>query len=201
MFLRVFRWKIEGHMPRDVSRAVFIAVPHTSNWDFVWALPIAWSYRVKPAFMGKDSLFRWPWGVIMRGIGGIPIDRARKTGVVVMAVEKLQETPGGLVLLVQPEGTRSRKTHWKSGFYHIADGAGVPIICSFLDFKRRTGGIGPILYPSGDLKADMDSLRAFYGEVTACYPEHMSPMRLKEEDALAEQPADTTSEGSASPEA
>jgi 1-acyl-sn-glycerol-3-phosphate acyltransferase len=180
LFLRWFGWRVEGSLPPGV-KGVAIAAPHTSNWDMPFMLAVAWKLGVRPAWLGKQELFRWPLGGLMRTLGGIPVDRSRRQRMVEQAAERFAESDG-LFLVVPPSGTRSRAKHWKSGFYHIARGAGVPIICSFLDYRRKVGGIGPTLMPTGDVRADMDVIRTFYTGVGACHPDQVTPMRLREED-------------------
>jgi 1-acyl-sn-glycerol-3-phosphate acyltransferase len=180
LFLRWFGWRVEGSLPPGV-KGVAIAAPHTSNWDMPFMLAVAFVLGVRPAWLGKQELFRWPIGGLMRWLGGIPVDRTRRQRLVEQTATRFAESDG-LFLVVPPSGTRSRAAHWKSGFYHIARGAGVPIICSFLDYRRKVGGIGLSFVPTGDVCADMDKIRAFYGTVTARFPDQVTPMRIREED-------------------
>jgi 1-acyl-sn-glycerol-3-phosphate acyltransferase len=160
--LRVFGWRVEGERP-PVARCVMIAAPHTSNWDLPMMLTVAFALRVRLCWMGKDVLFRRPAGMLFRWLGGIPVDRRRSTGMVEQAVEAFRASKT-LVLVVPPEGTRSEVRRWKTGFYFIASGAGVPIALGFLDYGRKLGGIGPLFTPSGDLEGDMQAIRAFYAD-------------------------------------
>ena len=179
-YLRLLGWKVEGTRP-TASRAVLIAAPHTSNWDLPFMLAMAYVLGLRPSWLGKAELFRWPFGILMRRLGGIPVDRTERQNFVERAVGEFA-TRDELILVVPPSGTRSRAPHWKSGFYHIARLAGVPIVCTFLDYARKRGGIGPVLKPSGDVRADMRRLRAFYADVTGKYPALTTPVRLREED-------------------
>lgn len=181
LFLRLFGWRVEGRFP-SLPKAVLIAAPHTSNWDFPFMLACAYVLDLRPMWLGKQQMFRWPFGGLMRWLGGLPVDRSRSDDLVRQAVERFAAAPS-LLLLVPPAGTRSMAPHWKSGFYHIASGAGVPIVCTFLDYRHRVGGIGCTVIPSGDLGADMGLIRAFYAGVTAKYPEQSTPVRLREESA------------------
>jgi 1-acyl-sn-glycerol-3-phosphate acyltransferase len=142
---------------------------------------------VKPSWLGKRELFRWPFGWALRLLGGVPVDRSARRGLVGEAVARFAEADH-LFLVIPPSGTRARATHWKSGFYHVARGAGVPIVCAYLDYRERLGGIGLVLTPSGDLRADMDRLRAFYADKQGKYPAQTTPVRLREEDAGAAEP-------------
>lgn len=184
VFLRLSGWRVEGSLPHGLRRAVVIAAPHTTNWDLPYMLAVSWALGVRPSWLGKRELFRWPYGWLMRWLGGLPVDRKRRTNLVEQAAERLVEAER-LFLVVPPSGTRSRAPHWKSGFYHIARNARVPIVCAFLDYSTKTGGVGLVLTPTGDLGGDMDRLRLFYRDVRGRYPENETPIRLSEEDAAA----------------
>jgi len=168
--LRWRGWQISGHFP-DLPKFVLIGAPHTSNWDFPLTLGICFALRAKIYWMGKDSLFRGPLGPVMRWLGGIPVTRSRSTSLVQQMVEVYQRHDE-LVVAIAPEGTRGHVTEWKTGFYHIAYGAGVPVVLGFLDYRRKTGGIGPVFYPSGDLERDLAEIRAFYDGIVGRYPRH-----------------------------
>jgi 1-acyl-sn-glycerol-3-phosphate acyltransferase len=183
-FLWLAGWRVEGRLPTHLRRAVVIAAPHTTNWDLPYMLAVAWVLGIRPRWLGKRELFRAPFGWLMRALGGVPVDRSRRGNLVEQAARSLREAEH-LFLVVPPSGTRSRAPHWKSGFYHIARTAQVPIVCSFLDYERRAGGIGPVFTPSGDMGADMDRLRVFYRDVRGKYPQLETPVRLPEEDAAA----------------
>ena len=179
-FLKLNGWKIEGGPP-DEKQFVFIAAPHTSNWDLAYMLAFAAVFDLKISWLAKHSLFYPPMGWIMRMMGGIPIVRHKNSNVVEVMVQEFS-TRSELVLAVPTEGTRARMEYWKSGFYHIAVGAGVPIVPSYLDYGNKRGGFGPALIPTGDLTADMDVLRELYCDKTGKYPELVSPVKLREED-------------------
>jgi 1-acyl-sn-glycerol-3-phosphate acyltransferase len=182
LFLRLSGWRVEGAFP-SLPKAVLIAAPHTSNWDFPFMLACAYVLDLRPMWLGKQQMFRWPFGGFMRWLGGLPVNRAQRDDLVNQAVKRFAATPS-LLLVVPPAGTRSKASHWKSGFYHIANGAGVPIVCTFLDYRTRVGGIGPTIIPSGDLRTDMSLVRNFYAGITGKYPEQTTPVRLREEDAV-----------------
>ena len=149
---------------------VLIVAPHTSNWDFPTGLWAKLALRLKVSFLGKHTLFWWPLGVFMRSIGGIPIDRARAQGVTDDAVRALRE--GERVLLViAPEGTRSKTERWKSGFYRIAVGAGVPILLVAFDYGRKVVRLGPLFHPTGDYERDLTEIRSHYHAGMALRPE------------------------------
>jgi 1-acyl-sn-glycerol-3-phosphate acyltransferase len=169
LYLKIIGWRKEGDLP-DIPQYVIIVAPHTSNWDFPIGLAFAFALKIRGYWLGKDSLFRWPFRGFFRWLGGIPIDRSRSSDVVAQMVQIFKER-AKLTMVVAPEGTRKKVTYWKSGFYHIARGANVPIVLAFLDYLRKTGGIGPVLNLTGDIEADMESIRAFYSTVKGKYPE------------------------------
>ena len=179
-FLRAAGWKMEGERP-FVERYVFIAAPHTSNWDLPFMLAMAFVYDIPVRWMGKHILFRPPFGPLFKRLGGIPIVRHRPGGVVGQMVEHF-ENSNSLALMVTAEGTRSYVDYWKSGFYHIARGAHVPVILSYLDFGRKVGGIGPAIELTGGFRADMDEIRAFYEGKEGLHPEKVGEIRIREED-------------------
>ncbi len=172
-------WKIEGQPPAD-KHFVLIAAPHTSNWDLLYLLAFAAVFDVRISWLAKHSLFYPPMGWVMRLLGGIPIVRHKNSNVVDAMVEEFN-TRSELVLVVPTEGTRARVEHWKSGFYHIAVGAGVPIVPSYLDYGNKRGGFGPPLTPAGDMVSDMQYFREFYGDKIGKFPELFGPVRLREE--------------------
>ncbi|HTD02685.1 lysophospholipid acyltransferase family protein [Undibacterium sp.] len=170
--LRLLGWRVDGRAPAE-ARYVMIAAPHTSNWDFPVTLMVAFAMRLKLYWMGKDSLFPPVFGGIMRWLGGIAVDRS-KSGNMVQGTVDAFNTASRLAVVVPPEGTRGKVTHWKTGFYYIALGAKVPIALGYLDFKRKVGGIGRMFYPTGDLEADMAEIQKFYAGITGKNPQHFS---------------------------
>jgi 1-acyl-sn-glycerol-3-phosphate acyltransferase len=181
--LRVGGWALETGVPAG-RRYVLIAAPHTSNWDFIWLLALAWSVDVDLRWMGKASLFVWPFGPVFRALGGIAIQRDRRNNSVDATVAEFKRG-GDLVVTIPPEATRSQTPYWRSGFYHIARLAEVPLVLGYLDYARRRGGLGPCLHPTGDVVADMDVIRAFYADKQGRYPALFAEPRLREEDAKA----------------
>jgi 1-acyl-sn-glycerol-3-phosphate acyltransferase len=176
-------WKPEGRRP-TARNYVLIAAPHTSNWDLPIMLALAWAFDVEVSWMGKHTLFAWPYGWLMRFSGGIPICRDRSENRVQQMARAFAEAES-LALGVSPEGTRSYVPDWKSGFYHIALAAAlaakVPIVMGYVDFARKRGGFGPELVPSGGVTRDMDKIRRFYSDKAGKYPDCFGNVRLKEE--------------------
>jgi 1-acyl-sn-glycerol-3-phosphate acyltransferase len=182
-FLWAAGWKMDGERP-PADRYVIIAAPHTSNWDMPFMLAMAFVYDIPVRWMGKHTLFKPPLGVFFERLGGIAIRRERPGGMVSQMVEHFKNNES-LVLMVPAEGTRSHVDYWKSGFYHIARAADVPVVLSYLDFGRKVGGIGPSLKLTDDVRADMDKIRAFYTGIEGLRPENVGVIRLREEDAEA----------------
>lgn len=161
-------WSVEGTAPIP-RKFVVIAAPHTSNWDFVYFIGAADDLNLKLSFMGKNSLFRWPWGRMMRDLGGIPVDRTRSTNMVDAMVEEFSRR-AEFMLTIAPEGTRHKVRQWKTGFYHIAQKAGVPMVCGLMDYKRKIVGLGPAIWPSGNYDADMAKIGEYYRQCTPRHP-------------------------------
>jgi len=170
LFLKITRFSIVGLPPKGRGY-VMIAAPHTSNWDFPYLLAMAYTLDIKIHWMGKSSLFKGVWGPIMRYLGGISIDRSKNTNMVQQVVEYYETHPGTIVV-IPPEGTRSKAERWKSGFYHIAVGAKVDIVLAYLCFAKREGGILNVYTPSGEIEKDMPEIQAYYEGVTGAKPEN-----------------------------
>ncbi len=168
-------WTALGTAPVE-RRFVMIAAPHTSNWDFPYYLGLTHTLGVRTHFMAKKSLFRWPFARFMREVGGVSVDRSASQDTVEQMIAEFARRDD-FVLTIAPEGTRDHVKAWRTGFYRIAHGAGVPIVCGFMDYAKRTGGIGPIIHPTGDYEADMAPVFAFYRGVTGKHPERMSQPR------------------------
>jgi len=161
-FLKLTGWKIVGQLPADARKSVFIAAPHTSNWDLPYTLMVAFALRLNIYWMGKAQIFRWPFGPLMRWLGGVAVQREQANNLVAASVQALQNSDGPVQLVVPPEGTRSKVRYWKTGFYYIALGAQVPIVMSFMDYGNKVSGLGPAFLPTGDIEADMVAIKTFY---------------------------------------
>jgi 1-acyl-sn-glycerol-3-phosphate acyltransferase len=163
-FLRLSGWQLAGQLPTDAPKCVLIAAPHTSNWDLPYTLMVAFALRLNIRWMGKRQLFRWPFGTLMRWLGGIAVDRSQSTNLVAASARAIREADGPLCLVVPPEGTRSKTRQWKTGFYWIAHEAGVPIVMAYMDYPRKLSGLGPVFTPSGDIEADMAVIKTYYAQ-------------------------------------
>ena len=176
-YLALTGWRVEGEIPSD-AKLVIVAAPHTSYWDFSHMIGFGFAEGIYISVLMKASLFWGPLGVLLRGMGGLPVERSRAHGLVESTVRALDKTDEFL-MVIAPEGTRARREYWKSGFYHVARGAGVPIAMGFLDYGRRTVGIGPVFWPSGDVESDVAALQTFYADKQGKYPENQPPPRLQ----------------------
>lgn len=177
-------WKAEGQKP-DIPKYIVIAAPHTSNWDFFYAICLALIFRMKPLFMMKDAWFFWPLGPVFRWLGAIPIDRSKSNSVVDRSIAVFEQRRE-LALVVPPSGTRKRVTHWRSGFYHIANGANVPILMGFLDYGRRVGGLGRLMRPTGNIDRDMREIRDFYRDIRGKFPGAVDAIRVASRPVASE---------------
>ena len=164
-FLKLTGWKVVGKLPPQAAKSVLIAAPHTSNWDLPYTLMVAFALRLNVYWIGKSSLFKPPFGGVMMWLGGIPVDRSQSNNLVAASSEAIMRASGPLQLIVPPEGTRSGTRYWKTGFYYIAAGAGVPIVMAYLDYDKKIGGLGPVFQTTGDVDADMLAIKAFYAGI------------------------------------
>ncbi len=161
-FLRISGWKVQGSLPPECGKSVFIAAPHTSNWDLPYTLMVAFALRLNIYWMGKEQIFKPPFRGVMMWLGGIPVDRQQANNLVAASVAAIGAADGPVQLIVPPEGTRSKARYWKTGFYYIALGAKVPIVMAYMDYEKKISGLGPVFVPSGDIEADMVKIKAFY---------------------------------------
>jgi 1-acyl-sn-glycerol-3-phosphate acyltransferase len=181
--LRLLRgWKIEGPHP-TTSHAVMLAVPHTANLDGLLLVLLTRSIGMRASWMVKDVWVKPPFGLLTKRVGAVPVDRSKANGMVGQMVDRFAASDE-FVLIIPPEGTRSSAEHWKSGFYRIAFEANVPVIPAYIDYRTRRGGFGAPITLTGDKRADMDKIRAYYseGRAMARIPEKFGPIRLSDED-------------------
>jgi 1-acyl-sn-glycerol-3-phosphate acyltransferase len=181
LWMRLSKYTVDPLREPIPAKCVVIAFPHTTNWDFPAMLSVAHTHHVPVKWLGKKQLFKGPMGPLMRALGGVSVERSSKQGLVAALAEEFAKRDQ-LALVVPAEGTRSQVDYWKSGFYRIAMEAKVPIVCSYVDGRTNTGGFGMVLTPTGDIKADMDRIRAFYDGKTGLRNAVSSTPRLKEED-------------------
>jgi len=176
---KLFGWKITHYLPDEIKQCVVVVAPHTSNWEFVFGMGAIKFMDLKPRFAIKKEWIKFPFKHLMLSSGALPIDRNAKNSLgerkgTVDAMVELFKSHETLRLIITPEGTRSRMEKWKTGFYHVALKANVPIALGFMDYKKKECGIDKILYPTGDFKADMKIIMDFYKNINARYPENFS---------------------------
>ena len=169
--LRLFGWRAVGKVPKGLRKYVIIAAPHTSYWDFPLFVLIVFALRMNLNVFIKHTLFIGPLGWFLRYCGGVPVDR-RAAGARVRQTIQEYEKNDDMVLLITPEGTRSPQPNWKTGFYHIASEANVPIAIAFLDTAARRAGIDHFFTPTGDLDKDLSEIKAFYDAKRGLKPEN-----------------------------
>jgi len=173
LYLKFIGWKTGSKLDPSIKKCVVVAAPHTSNWDYPIALATLYANGVKVRFLAKDSLFKFPVGILMRATGGMPVDRSKHNNLVDALVNTFQQHED-LILMIAVEGTRSYVKEWKSGFYHTALGANVPIAMGYLDYKNKVAGFGDLFYPTGDYTNDLVDIQNFYRQFTAKYPDKSS---------------------------
>jgi 1-acyl-sn-glycerol-3-phosphate acyltransferase len=177
--LNLIGWKTDAGWPENIDQCVMIAAPHTSNWDALYARLALKALGVNVRLTIKDSYMKFPFGPFVRALGGIGIDRRPKQAdeprlSMVQVMTDLFKTHPKLVMLVTPEGTRAKQEQWKTGFYHVAINAGVPIALAYMDYQKKEAGVGKIFYPTGDFEADMQEIMAFYAPIQPKFPKNFS---------------------------
>ena len=161
-------WRVEGEIP-DTPKMVLIVAPHTSNWDFLTGLWVKLAMHMGASFVAKHTLFLWPLGVVMRWLGGVPVDRAAASDFV-EATARLMRESERMTVVITPEGTRRRTERWKSGFYRIATTAGAPILLAGFDYPRKVIFFGPLFHPTGDYEKDLALIQSHYSPGMALKP-------------------------------
>jgi 1-acyl-sn-glycerol-3-phosphate acyltransferase len=173
LYLRLIGWKTASVLPASVKKCVLVAAPHTSNMDYPISLATLYAHGMRVRFLAKKSLFRFPLGLVMRATGGISVDRSKHNNLVEAMIDMFR-TSDELILMIPVEGTRSYVKEWKSGFYHTAIGAGVPIVMGYLDYGKKVAGFGDLFHPTGDFEKDLKEIQTFYRQFQARYPEKSS---------------------------
>ena len=168
IFFKVSGWRAAGQRP-GIPKYVIIAAPHTSNWDFIYTVCLAFILGIKPRIMMKRGWFRRPIAPLLRWLGAFPIDRSGSHKIVELSIQAFNKH-AQMVIVVPPSGTRKKVTYWKTGFYHIARSAGVPVVLGYLDYGKKVGGIGPTVHITGHMETDMEIIRDFYADIKGKYP-------------------------------
>lgn len=170
LYLKISGWEYELNLPAELKKFVVVAAPHTSNFDFPVSQAVFYLMGMKVKFLAKSSLFKGVFGKLFHRWGGIPVDRGDKFNLVDQLKERFDQADE-LALIISPEGTRKAVKEWKTGFYYIAKGAGVPIVCGYMDYARKKVGIGPVITELDDLEKVKFQIREFYRGITPKYPE------------------------------
>ena len=165
----VIGWKIDPNAPSDIKKCVIVVGPHTSNWDFVLGKMAFMTYGVKAKFLIKKELFFFPLGLILKAMGGIPVDRKKTNNLTEAALEYFKQNET-MYMVFSPEGTRSYNPNWKKGFYYIAQKAQVPIYICYIDFATKTGGFNSLYYPSGDVEKDINHIKEILKQYKGRFP-------------------------------
>ncbi|WP_334078667.1 1-acyl-sn-glycerol-3-phosphate acyltransferase [Microbulbifer sp. M83] len=175
LLLKLHGWRVVAdESALKLKKYVLLGAPHTTNWDGYYFILTALKLGLVPQWMGKDKLFKFPLGGMMRWFGGIAVDRSKANNLVEATVEQFKRS-ASLVIAVPPEGTRGMAERWKTGFYHIARGAGVPVVCGFINFPRKEVGMGPAFEMSADLARELERFRDFYADKIGKFPERYTP--------------------------
>lgn len=174
--LRMLGWTQVGQMP-NTPKFVLVCAPHTSNWDFVLMLLVAFAWDFEVHWVGKDTLFRPPFGWLARWLGGIAVVRGAKANQSGQVADFIRNSER-VVVAIAPEGTRSKAGRWRSGFWHIAAQAGVPVQLGFLDYSKRVAGFGPCIATSGDINADFAQMAQFFAGIQGKFPDQQGEIAL-----------------------
>ncbi len=175
--LKKMGWDIKGRIPDDIKKAVLIVAPHTSTWDTVIGRLAFWHLDHDIKILIKKEAFFFPLGVILRKIGGIPVNR-KKNMRMTESIAKMFDEHDELILVITPEGTRTRVKEWKKGFYHIARIANVPIALGWMDYTDKKGGVAKMFYPTGNMEKDMAEITNFYKGLRGKHPERSTTIAL-----------------------
>ncbi len=174
ILFKITGWTAKGNLPPGLQKGVMVAAPHTSNWDIVYARAALFIMRIPIRFTIKKEWTGFPMGLILNPLGALPVDRNPKykpKESMVDVMKRLLSRHEKMIILVTPEGTRQHAERWRTGFYHTAQQAQVPIVLAYLDYGKKEAGIGPIFHPTGDVEKDMEEIKNFYKTVTPKFPE------------------------------
>ena len=186
LILRIGGWTPVGDLPK-LDKAVFIAAPHTTNWDGFWLIVYKIALQVDVHFLAKHTLFWWPLGPVLKAMGAMPIDRAVSTSTVQQVVDSFAENDRFWFAL-SPEGTRKWQPYWKTGFYRIAKSANVPLVLAFIDYRKKQMGIGITLPDGQTMEQDLQMIRDFYAAFTGRLPERQGPIEFPSEQRPSSAP-------------
>lgn len=175
--LKLIGWQLEEQLPQ-ANRYVLIGYPHTSNWDFILGMLAKWAMGMPLNWVAKHSMFWGPFKYLFVAMGGVPLNRGKSSGFIQKNIE-LFEQRQSFVLGIMPEGTRSKTQRLRTGFYHIAHGANVPIALAYLDYKNKKLGVGKMIQTSGDINVDFEVIKEFYKDKTGFNPKNQNELKIK----------------------
>ncbi len=161
LILKLIGWEITGCIPPEIKKSIMIIAPHTSNKDFFIGRLAFWQLKLPVRFIIKKEFFFFPLGIIIKALGGLPVNRAAGTAMI-NEVSEIIKTKEEIVITITPEGTRKLTRDWKKGYYFLAMKTKIPIVLGYLNYKDKKGGIGPVLYPTGDYEKDFEFITDFY---------------------------------------
>jgi len=174
LIIKIIGWKVTGHPPENVNKAVILGAPHTTNWDFIVMIGVIWIYKLKLKFLIKADWLKFPFKFFMEGMGAVGVDRSgRKTNLVENMVDNFKKEDK-FHLVITPEGSRSKVRKWKTGFYKIAMGANVPILMAYADYEKKEFGFSPVYHLSGNFEEDMTHIQNFYSNYKGKFPDQFN---------------------------
>ena len=174
IFYNLMNWKIVGNFPKDLKKFIIIGAPHSSNWDFLLGALVKFITGVPINYIGKDTLFKPPHGFLFRKLGGTPVDRSKSTNMV-EAIINVFNSKEQFILAISPEGTREKVDKWKTGFYHIAKGANVPIIFNVFNFDKKEYIVSEPYYLTGNMEKDFLFFHNYYKDMKGKFPDQFEP--------------------------
>ncbi len=176
VILKILGWQLDLQLPQ-AKKYVLIGYPHTSNWDFIFGMLAKWAMGMPLNWVAKRNMFWGPFRPLFIAMGGVPIDRAKTAGFIQKNIE-LFNSREQFVLGLMPEGTRAKTHTVKTGFYHIASGANVPIALGYLDYQNKKLGVGKVIQPTGDIDKDFQIIKIFYQNIKGCHPENQGELEI-----------------------
>lgn len=175
IIIKTIGWKVAGHPPLDINKAVILGAPHTTNWDFIVMIGVIWIYNLRLKFLIKSDWLKFPFKWFMEGMGAVGVDRTGRKSNLIDNLIKSFKSNEKFHLVITPEGSRSRVRKWKTGFYRIAIDANVPILMAYADYEKKEFGFSKVYYPTGDFEKDMTHIQNFYSNFKGKYPDQYNP--------------------------
>ena len=175
--LKKMGWNIYGRIPDDIKQSVLIVAPHTSLWDTIIGRLAFWHLDHDIKILIKGEAFFWPFSILLKAIGGMPVNRQKNTRMV-ETIANMYKKHDELIIVITPEGTRTRVENWKMGFYYIAQKAKIPIALGWMDYEKKEGGVAKMFYPTNNIEKDMAEIKEFYSGLKGKHPEKSNTIPL-----------------------